>query len=573
MNLQKLLPVSLQDDFWKQFVEVMQEEIENFLTDQVKKKIDTMDVAALTDRGDSAQLLELAKMFGYTPDLSLKDEIGFIASEIQSIPFRVNQRSTPSSYKYIYNTIPWTGTVSLMYWNGTELIPTMNTSIAIESSPRGEPVMLPGSTVASFLEQELTIDFSPTLYLDSDEFPWALDQEFSRVTTSHLALMLIAETMVQDGGGRDLLVTEEYLEYILNAANLNRKVTDTPHPMLQVSALMDSSGTPEAVAALGMNSAVAPSFDYVGADFAEMVVGVGTHDLSGGFPSNVQDRIYTVPIGFDDRTTILDAGKEWSAVAKSIPGNTVNKEVIGTGDGATATFAGVTQHAPLIPGKVKIDYISAPNPYTVTDDKTGNLVGDKAVGTINYATGEFSITTTKSTTISETLHSGTELSTGTELEGVSQLNVSLANTPITPGSFQVSFSMGDGNNFYVLSDDGAGVIGAGSEGLSDVTPSTINYVSGVVELHFATSGDPDRKTDTGRDVSCQYTFTSSSTVDDGQDLIASYETESNLEITEAGLLDSDGNLVAYSTFAPVQLGATAYYLYMNFLIRQDTFGS
>lgn len=70
----------------------------------------------------------------------------------------------------------------------------------------------------------------------------------------------------------------------------------------------------------------------------------------------------------------------------------VEGEVIGTGDGTETTFTNTISKTPIVPGSIVIETLDTSSmTMTVTDDGDGGLEGD-GDGTINYSTGEISVT-------------------------------------------------------------------------------------------------------------------------------------------------------------------------------------
>jgi len=69
-------------------------------------------------------------------------------------------------------------------------------------------------------------------------------------------------------------------------------------------------------------------------------------------------------------------------------------EIIGTGDGATLTFSATLANPPVAAGSVVISYTIGGTAYTATDNGLGTITGTDLSGTINYTTGEVSLTFT-----------------------------------------------------------------------------------------------------------------------------------------------------------------------------------
>lgn len=115
---------------------------------------------------------------------------------------------------------------------------------------------------------------------------------------------------------------------------------------------------------------------------------------------------------------------------------------------------------------------------------------------------------------------------------------------------------------YLGSDDGAGNIsGTGI----DAGSSSIVYATGVITLVFST--DPDE----GIDIDVTWTYDKTSYFDAGTDLKVEYLTENTIEITEAGVIDNNGDVVAYVTFPPVEFDSINYHMNMNFFLKRSGF--
>lgn len=124
-------------------------------------------------------------------------------------------------------------------------------------------------------------------------------------------------------------------------------------------------------------------------------------DSNGNLVVNVQDSV-----GYDsandrfyvDLKTLSTSYTHWSnlpltgtkiydAVANSVSG-----ESIGTGDGSTTSFSHTTANLPVEPKSVSVKYTISGTSYTGTDDGEGNITGTDLTGTINYDTGDVSLT-------------------------------------------------------------------------------------------------------------------------------------------------------------------------------------
>lgn len=74
--------------------------------------------------------------------------------------------------------------------------------------------------------------------------------------------------------------------------------------------------------------------------------------------------------------------------------NSITGELIGTGDGSKKTFNKTLTKVPVCKTSVSISYTIGGTAYTATDNGKGTISGTNCSGTINYDTGEVSLTFT-----------------------------------------------------------------------------------------------------------------------------------------------------------------------------------
>ena len=123
-------------------------------------------------------------------------------------------------------------------------------------------------------------------------------------------------------------------------------------------------------------------------------------------------------------------------------------------------------------------------------------------------------------------------------------------TPFRSKSFKLFYTIGGQN--YIANDDGEGnIIG------EYLTDGTVNYETGEISGTLV-------ETTVGTNIEVGYTYNS---------LKAENEEGFSLtEITEAGLFDISGNLVAYATFPPIQYNDNHYHLGIQFFVKRRSFG-
>ncbi len=67
-------------------------------------------------------------------------------------------------------------------------------------------------------------------------------------------------------------------------------------------------------------------------------------------------------------------------------------ETIGTGDGTTTSFTYTTQEIPITPNSITVTYTIGGTQYQAQDDGKGNITDTNLTGTVNYQTGEITLT-------------------------------------------------------------------------------------------------------------------------------------------------------------------------------------
>jgi hypothetical protein len=154
IDLASLVPESMQTDFWKDFNDAWSDELMLFRTEKILPIIDKLNIRELEDT-DTESLRNIMNMFGYTANSSLDSSGAFLKDEIKSISYRIKNKTTYSGYDYIFSTIPLTGYVYNLYYDGfsdTSLIKAINYNDHENLESMGTP---DGST--SYFQYELEL--------------------------------------------------------------------------------------------------------------------------------------------------------------------------------------------------------------------------------------------------------------------------------------------------------------------------------------------------------------------------------------------------------------------------------
>ena len=114
---QKLLSVLTLDDFWKQFMEVVGEEMA-LERDKLSERRDLFNVYKQMEDG----LLNIAETFGYVPNLIVDHSLQVVRKEVESIPYRIRNKTVYDGYYVNFKQISQIGEIYNFYWSGRKLI-------------------------------------------------------------------------------------------------------------------------------------------------------------------------------------------------------------------------------------------------------------------------------------------------------------------------------------------------------------------------------------------------------------------------------------------------------------------
>jgi len=565
ITLKENLPKLLRNTFWEDFMDAIQTELTNVETEIAAKQ----NIFNTRTNLDPDNLTEIAKTLGYTPDLSLNASTDNLTQNVLSIQFRIKNKTTRVSYDYIFKTVPNDGQLFIMYWATSKLLRAADAISTIETNLTAANPSLPFLFTAvenfsEFLYTQLYLDTG--LQLDSTSVPWHLDTLYSTLKTNHVAVEYNLEKLVQDSLGTNYLMLPPYLDYLATAVNYTRKVTEVPHVGCNLSLIMDPSqyfdayshGEAYSMPTIQVKSAVTNNYvpTNSAAAVVKLVVGTGTQTLpaygavSPTWPTALANQC-TSDVVITDQT---NETTNYKYIFGYIPMNSVTDEAVSTGTGAIMTVSGTTKYPGVKPYSVNIFFTSSPATYTIIDDGKGNLLvqGQQTnpMGSIDYSTGVYTFTTQIVNSVPKEVLGNASLTT---------LDTFIAHHPIKPGTCKFYFTLTGGNSFIVTDDGSGNMLGTG------LTTGTINYTTGELNVTFSSA------TATGVDIYVVYDYTVPFTVDLSSPLTMNYAVTQNLNITEAGLIDTHGNLIAYATFPPIQGGSTNYHIGFQFFIKKSAF--
>ena len=248
-------------------------------------------------------------------------------------------------------------------------------------------------------------------------------------------------------------------------------------------------------------------------------------------------------------TQIVDESP-WYIVNGFLKGNYYTNEIIGIGDGTSYNFVGNLKGEDVTEKTLILSYTSGGVEYEVKDDGGGSFgsITDYVSGTINYDTSLYDINFYKEFV-------GTQ-----ELGGLGSNTYTVfipGITNINPSSFYISFEVSGVP--YRVNDDGLGKI------LSPaiIADANIDYVTG--EFDITLTGVLVFDTN----ITCDYNYKIYTIPDNDTEISVDYISKSGIELTEGGIENINGELVAYTTFPPCKFSSSDYHLALTFCINRN----
>ena len=559
VDLKKLLPRSMRIPLWQDLMDVVSSELQNFIDNKLVPHANIYNTDALTNKED---FVEISTLLGNTPDFSLNDTLSNWKKQTNSIAFKLKWKSTSTSYNYIFNSIPISGEVfNIIYTEfQSRLVRVMDDNIGslLDAHDPSLPFVFPAATNYSETTFGFTLDYDPPYHLDDNLL--YLDRASSKKLSKHIAVEICPDSLTEENSVM-YYMTSTIMNYLKSNVDRTRRAIECAHPGVQISLLMDSSADP---LSSGGASYSVPSMQvlcsltdlYDGAQlynyFNKIKIGTGVQAISSGsYPTDLANRVAEQTVL---ESNIAEVG-HWRIFYIEFMGNTVNEEILTLAEeppNDNTTFSTSVLTTPVKPKSVHIAYYSGSTQYELEDDGAGTLSGIKGGGSINYSTGVIELTLYREHFI---LEEDFGVGDGT----TTAFNSTLFGTPIKTGSLTVIVTIS--NVIYEAHDDGSGNITLAGI----VSSGTINYSTGDISITFTTA--PDSSTN----VYARYTYTDYSYLNSSYDVVARYETSENLPITEAGLYDQTGQLVAYGTFPPIIAGDTQNHISVQFIIKSISF--
>lgn len=238
------IPSALKNDFWLQLLEGIAEELE-LEKAQKTAKITLNDL----DSENEDDLLNLADKYGYTPNLSLDNSFAQLKSEVKSIPYRIKNKTTTKGMIFSFKQAGRLGNIYNTTYADTGLARVLDNETTIsnlETYLYGTPFtgVEPETIFFSTSDSGIVyLDETVTRTLDDDNSPWILDNPDSTVVAKHLTLEYYLDRLITietEGDEEDnyYSMTPDYINFLINEASYNRRISAIPHVGLQVNSVI-----------------------------------------------------------------------------------------------------------------------------------------------------------------------------------------------------------------------------------------------------------------------------------------------------------------------------------------------
>lgn len=553
IDLTSLLPKVMQSDFWAEFLDCVDTELELFKSDKCTPKQNILNARELSTVTD---LQKITTMFGYYPDTTINGSVDFFKEEINSIAFRIKRKTTYPAYDYIFKTVPITGYVYNIFWDDIALVKAwdeteIETYLAAHDFSQPFIYTIPEYYYSFFIDDPFALDEGHTLddglYLDTNVF-----QE----TTHHLAIEIVPITLAFTVDSTEpYLMTDDYLDYIQHYVNYNRKVTEVPHVGVQLNLITDTSryynnlngGLSYTVPDLRANLAVNQNWVYTTKEesIGYISAGVGTNQMWGigetpGNINSLDEEIYERRLSDNE---IDDTGSYYK-VNTYIPLGTVKNLVLFVGDGVTYQRSGFTKFPNVKEKSFSITYHANNEEQTVIDDGLGELESDVFIGSIDYETGEFELNFVNAASEDDSIVPSGNPST---------ISGNLSYNTVQLNTVEIAYAYG-GNN-YIGRSDATGTITGNFITSGTVTREGVISVTWIVQI-------------TSSAVVISYDYDNFGIPTNGYPVYINYRTEEVVRIREIGIKDPNGVLIAYGTVPAVHCADRDFHLSLNLFIKK-----
>lgn len=236
----KLHSVLKLTDFWPQFIEAIAEEVA-LIKDNDEQTKYYNDIYTLLEDGN----LNIASKFGYTPNLVLNNSLDYVRQQSESIPFRVQKKTTYLGYDINFKMVERIGEIYNLFWNGSKLIKAIKWGSTFSALESGFDYTLPFTSLIADRNFS-TINLGNTELMDDDNYldedpPLRMDSSTYVYPTKHLAVEYITDQLTSRDS-IDYLYYDNYFKYLEQGSEYNRQVPVIAHNGCQLNIVTSASG-------------------------------------------------------------------------------------------------------------------------------------------------------------------------------------------------------------------------------------------------------------------------------------------------------------------------------------------
>lgn len=398
-DLVQWLPSSLNIEQWRDLMETLEDEFNLYRQNNITPLEILFD---FRQNVDSEALLDMAIAFGYFPDTSLDSSIAYLQKEVESIAHRKRYKTTYIGYEYIYKNVDYNGDIFIFFFEGNKLIRASNP--ANETNVEGLSAL---SVPYCWLAQRDFAEFFTGFIAYDQVPPWTYDitgsqydAEFSKIATKHIAPEYCLNQL-QTRDSVEYLMTNEYLEYLANGAEYNRRAIEVPHNGTQLTIFVDDSGeldslsgdTDYSMPIIKMKAVSNPTYYAIAKeDIAKVKIGTGTQALPSSInpiasPTALVSPLYESIIYPDEVSDSLNF-----IYCQTVVGIQGVVDFVLSSVG-TALISQTLDTVPIQKDSFIIKYSFSGTAYEIKADDSGTLTGTGiSSGSINYTTGVISVT-------------------------------------------------------------------------------------------------------------------------------------------------------------------------------------